>query len=122
MFVTSTLIDALATTIKEVAASLMEKTLNDLVTADPGTMHSIMETRFYCKKAIETDTLAVPMVDPQAEGALQLGALGVMNAIAGLHGLLIVGQYGDDGRLTGFKVEVVKDKVEVVKDGNKAAG
>lgn len=103
------LMQMLATTIKEVAAKVMEKTFNDIYQADPNAVESLIDFRVFCDPKVETHTLAIPFIEKKG-AALKLGALGLLNAVAGLHGLRIVGQYTDDGvKLLGFKVEVLND-------------
>ena len=94
---------------RKLTALIIERALNDIYAADPDAVHALMETRVPCNKKIETDTLAVPFAETP-DGPLSLGPLGVLNAVIGLHGLLLVGLYDNKTKkLTGFVVEVKKN-------------
>lgn len=94
---------------------MLAKTINDILTANPDAVGELVETRVKCNDKIETDTLAIPFTEKPG-GPLSLGSLGLMNAVAGLHGLKIVGHYSDDNKLLRFSVEVLKDACEVASD------
>jgi hypothetical protein len=74
--------------------------LNRVLAADPETMTSLLETRFFCSKTVESpDCPAVPYLDER--GNLQLGLLGVINGLLPEE-LRVVAHYDDNGRCTQF--------------------
>lgn len=85
-----------------VTAQQIVDNLNAIVVVDRETVHSLVETRFFCSKKVEADDCpAVPYVDER--GNLMLGMLGVIN------GLLppasrVVAVFDDAQQLVGFKL------------------
>lgn len=100
------LMDLGADTVKKITALVIEQTLNNIVKADIEAVGALIEMRIFCKDRVETESPAVPY--REKDGApLQLGVLGVLNAIAALHGLVITANYGDkDKDFRGFSVKL----------------
>jgi hypothetical protein len=90
---------ALTVTRAEVLAGIVDR-LNAVLKADPAAMHALVESRVPCRSEVETASPAVPYAQP--DGTLLLGLLGVVNAIAGAHGGVVVAHFDDVGRLHRF--------------------
>lgn len=114
MLVTSdNVLSSLMSTLKDAHARIIEIALNEIYAADPLAIHTLLETRVPCDAKIETDTKAVPYRDTD-DSPLSIGPLGLLNALAGLGGMVIIAKYGDTEsglcRLVGFEVKVKETK------------
>jgi len=89
---------------KQLLATELCETLNDLVRTDPEVMHALLETREVCNEAmVNHPTAQVSVQDGQFP---QLGLLGILNGLVGVGSDgwgYIAGCYDDTtNKLTGF--------------------